>query len=213
VIAAPPGLLTPFEEMGTLNGTVVCEGGPHPSIAFLHDDPTLCSAAEWWTAVARAAARVLVPFAVLGAVAGLAAGAPVWRLAAWIAAGTVAGAGVRLAAHALTRRAIVLRDAAGAAVGPVPRMSPARVAAAVLARAWMIWPVVALVGASPTPRQALVAAAWSPSVVAAWAAAGAAVMAAAMRRGERTHGVRLLLPAGLRQRVAAGPVLHTLPAE
>jgi hypothetical protein len=70
---------------------------------------------------------------------------------------------------------------------------------------------VALVGGGATPRQALVAAAWSPAVVAAWAACGAAVMAAAMRRAERDRGVRLLIPAGLRQRVAAGNVLHTAP--
>jgi len=36
-------------------------------------------------------------------------------------------------------------------------------------------------------------------------------MADAMRRAEQAHGVRLLIPAGLRQRVADGHVLHTAP--
>lgn len=197
--------------MGTVTGTVVCEGGPRPSIAFVHDDPTLVSAAEWWASVARTAVLVLVPFALLGAVVTVAAGAPAWRFEAWLAAGAVAGAGVRLAALALSRRQVVLRDAAGAATGPAPRIRAARFAAAVLARAWVVWPAVALVGASATPRQALLAAAWSPAVVAAWAACGAAVMADAMRRAEQAHGVRLLIPAGLRQRVADGHVLHTAP--
>jgi hypothetical protein len=197
--------------VGTVTGTVVCEGGPRPSIAFVHDDPTLCSAVEWWRAVARVAALVLLPLALFGAVATVAAGASPWRFEAWLAAGAAAGAGVRLAALVLSRRRLVLRDAAGASVGPVPRISAARFAAAVLARAWVIWPAVALVGTAATPREALVAAAWSPAVVAAWAACGAAVMADAMRRAERARGVRLLVPAGLRQRVAAGNVLHAAP--
>lgn len=197
--------------MGTVTGTVVCEGGPRPSIAFVHDDPTLCSAAEFWTAVARTAVLVLVPFALLGAVATIAADASALRFAAWLAVGAAAGAAVRVAALGVSRRRVVLREVDGAAVGPAPTISPARFAAAVLARAWVVWPAVALIGGGATPRQALVAAAWSPTVVVAWAACGAAVMAAAMRRAERRRGVRLLVPAGLRQRVAAGNVLHTAP--
>ncbi|MGH3075371.1 MAG: hypothetical protein ACRDQC_10605, partial [Gaiellales bacterium] len=62
-----------------------------------------------------------------------------------------------------------------------------------------------------TPGHALVAAAWAPVVVAAWAASGAGVMAVLVRRAEERRDVRLLFPAGLRQRVAAGHVLHTAP--
>jgi hypothetical protein len=197
--------------MGTVTGTLVSEGGPRPSIAFVHDDPTLCSAAEWWSGVARASVAVLVPFALVAAAAALAAGVPVWKLALWTLAGAAGGAGVRAAAAAAPRRDRVIREAGEAPVGPVPRLRLARFALAVLARAWVVWPAVVLLGGRHTAGWALVAATWSPVVVAAWAASGAAVMTALVRRAERHHGVRLLFPAGLRQRVAAAHVFHGAP--
>jgi hypothetical protein len=197
--------------MGTVTGTVVCEGGPRPSIAFVHDDPTLCSAAEWWSGVARISAAALVPFALVGAATAFAADASLGRLALWVLAGAAGGAGVRAAVTALTRRRVVLRDAGEAPVGPVPRLRLSRFGLAVLARAWIVWPAIVLLGGRHTPGEALVAAAWAPAVVAAWAASGALVMAAVVRRSEEREGVILLFPAGVRQRVAAGHVLHTAP--
>lgn len=197
--------------MGTVTGTVVCEGGPRPSIAFVHDDPTLCSAAEWWSGVARVSAAVLVPFALAGLAAALAGGAPVWRLVLWTLAGAAGGAGARVAVAAISRRRIVLRDAGDAPVGPVPELRLGRFALAVLARAWVVWPAIVLLGGRHTPGQALVAATWAPVVVAVWAASGAAVMTALVRRAEDRRGVQLLFPAGLRQRVAAAHVFHTAP--
>ncbi|MGH3140102.1 MAG: hypothetical protein ACRDQE_10235 [Gaiellales bacterium] len=197
--------------MGTVTGTLVSEGGPRPSIAFVHDDPTLCSAAEWWSGVARVSAAVLVPFALVGAAAALVAGASLASFALWVLAGAAGGAGVRLVVAALTRRQIVLREAGDALVGPVPGLRLSRFALAVIARAWVVWPAIALPGGQATPGHALVAAAWAPVVVAAWAASGAGVMAVLVRRAEERRDVRLLFPAGLRQRVAAGHVLHTAP--
>jgi hypothetical protein len=197
--------------MGTVTGTLVSEGGPRPSIAFVHDDPTLCSAAEWWSGVARTSAAALVLFALVGAAAAVVAGASVGRLALWVLAGAAGGAGVRAAVAALTRRRVVLCEAGEAVVGPVPGLRLSRFGLAVLARAWVVWPAIVLLGGGHTPAEALVAAAWSPAVVAAWAASGAAVMAAVIRRSEEREGVLLLFPAGLRQRVAAGHVLHTAP--
>jgi hypothetical protein len=197
--------------MGTVTGTVVCEGGPRPSIAFVHDDPTLCSAAEWWSGVAQISAGALVPFALVGAATAFAADASLGRLALWVLAGAAGGGGVRTAVTALTRRRVVLRDAGEAPVGPVPRLRLSRFGLAVLARAWIVWPAIVVLGGGHTPGEALVAAAWAPAVVAAWAASGAVVMAAVVRRSEEREGVRLLFPAGVRQRVAAGHVLHTAP--
>ncbi len=194
-----------------VTGTLVSEGGPRPSIAFVHDDPTLCSAAEWWSGVARVSAAVLVPFALVGAAAALVAGASLASFALWVLAGAAGGAGVRLVVAALTRRQIVLREAGDALVGPVPGLRLSRFALAVIARAWVVWPAIALLGGRATPGHALVAAAWAPVVVAAWAASGAGVMAVLVRRAEERRDVRLLFPAGLRQRVAAGHVLHTAP--
>jgi hypothetical protein len=197
--------------MGTVTGTLVSEGGPRPSIAFVHDDPTLCSAGEWWGGVARASAAVLVPFALVGAAAAVAGGESLARFALWVLVGAAGGAGVRVVVTALTRRRIVLREAGDALVGPVPGLRLSRFALAVLARAWVVWPAIVLLGGQATPGHALVAAAWAPVVVAAWAASGAGVMAALVRRAEERQDVRLLFPAGLRQRVAAGHVLHTAP--
>jgi hypothetical protein len=197
--------------MATVTGTVVCEGGPRPSIAFVHDDPTLCSAAAWWAGVARTSAVALVPFALVGAVTAVAAGASLGRLALWVLAGAAGGAGVRAAVTALTRRRIVLDEAGDAPVGPVPRLRLSRFGLAVLARGWVVWPAIVLLGGGHTPGEALVAAVWSPAVVAAWAASGAAVMAAVVRRSEEREDVRLLFPAGVRQRAAAGHVLRTAP--
>jgi hypothetical protein len=197
--------------MGTVTGTLVSEGGPRPSIAFVHDDPTLCSAAEWWSGVARASAVVLVPFALVGAATAVLAGASLARFALWVLVGAAGGAGVRLVVAALTRRRTVLREAGDAPVGPVPGLRLPRFALAVLARAWVVWPAIVLLGGPATPGHALVAAAWAPVVVAAWAASGAGVMASLVRRAEERQNLRLLVPAGLRQRVAAGHVLHTAP--
>ena len=197
--------------MGTVTGTLVSEGGPRPSIAFVHDDPTLCSAAEWWSGVARTSATALVPFALVGAATAFVAGASVGRLALFVLAGAAGGAGVRGVITALTRRRVVLREAGEAPVGPAPRLRLSRFGLAVLARAWVVWPAIVLLGGGRTPGEALVAAACSPAVVAAWAASGAVVMAAVVRRSEERAGVRLLFPAGVRQRVAAGHVLHTAP--
>lgn len=194
-----------------MTGTLVSEGGPRPSIAFVHDDPTLCSAAEWWSGVARASVAVLVPFALVGAAAALAAGAPLWKLALWTLAGAAGGAGVRVAAAAVSRRHLVVREAGDAPVGPVPELRRSRFALAVLARAWVVWPAIVILGGPHTAGWALVAATWSPVVVAAWAASGAAVMSALVRRAERRRGVRLLFPVGVRQRVAAQHILHTAP--
>jgi len=197
--------------MGTVTGTLVSEGGPRPSIAFVHDDPTLCSAAEWWGGVARASAAVLVPFALVGAAAAAVAGASLTRFALWVLVGAAGGAGVRVVVAALTHRRTVFREAGDALVGPVPGLGLSRFALAVLARAWVVWPAIVLLGGQATPGHALVAAAWAPVVVAAWAASGSGVMAALVRRAEERQDVRLLFPAGLRQRVAAGYVLHTAP--
>jgi hypothetical protein len=197
--------------MGTVTGTLVSEGGPRPSIAFVHDDPTLCSAAEWWSGVARTSAAALVLFSVGGVVAAVVAGASVGRLALWVLGGAAGAAAVRVAAAALTRRRVVLREAGDSPVGPVPGLRLSRFALAVLARAWVVWPAIVLLGGPHTPGQALVAAAWSPAVVAAWAVSGAAVMTILVRRSEQRRGVLLLFPAGLRQRVAAAHVLHTAP--
>ena len=84
--------------MGTVTGTLVSEGGPRPSIAFVHDDPTLCSAAEWWSGLARAAAALVVAFALAGVAASLAAEASVAGLAVWVLAGGAGGALLQLAA-------------------------------------------------------------------------------------------------------------------
>ena len=84
--------------MGTVTGTLVSEGGPRPSIAFVHDDPTLCSAAEWWSGLARAAAALVVAFAFAGVAVALAAGAAVAGLAAWLLAAGAGGALLQLAA-------------------------------------------------------------------------------------------------------------------
>ena len=197
--------------MGTVTGTLVSEGGPRPSIAFVHDDPTLCSAAEWWSGVARTSAAALVPFALVGAAAAVVTGASVGMLALWVLAGAAGGAGARAAVAALTRRQVVLCEAGEAVVGPVPGLRLSRFGLAVLARAWVVWPAIVMLGGGHTPAEALIAAAWSPAVVAAWAASVAAVMAAVIRRSEEREGVLLLFPAGLRQRVAAGHVLHTAP--
>ena len=197
--------------MGTVTGTLVSEGGPRPSIAFVHDDPTLCSAAEWWSGVARASTAVLVPFALVGAAVAVLADASLARFGLWVLAGAAGGAGVRVVVAALTRRRTVLREAGDALVGPVPGLRLSRFALAVLARAWVVWPAIVLLDGPATLGHALVAATWAPVVVAAWAASGSGVMAALVRRAEERQDVRLLFPAGLRQRVAAGHVLHTAP--
>ena len=195
-----------------MTGTLVSEGGPRPSIAFVYDDPALCSAAEWWNALARAAAALLVPFVLAGLLAAAAGGGSFPAFAAWVSGAGLAGAAMRVAAGLFGPRARVGADAGGEdAAGPAPRPALPRLAAALLARAWVAWPLIVVAGGIHAPGHALVAAAWAPAVVTAWTAAGAAVAAARIRRLERRHGGRVLFPAGARQRAHVSPVIRPAP--
>jgi hypothetical protein len=196
--------------MDTVTGTLISEGGPRPSIAFVYDDPALCSAAEWWSALARAAAALLVPFSLAGIVAAAAGGGSLLGFAASVAGAAVAGAAVRVQSGRRRSRTPLVVEAGGDDVaGPAPpAFALPRLAAAMLARAWIAWPLLVLAGGIRTPEHAFLAAGWAPAVVTAWAAAGAAVTAARIRRLERRHGGRVLFPAGARQRAHVAPVIR-----
>lgn len=190
-----------------MTGTLVSEGGPRPSIAFVHDDPTLCSAAEWWSGLARAAAALVVAFAFAGVAVALAAGASVAGLAAWLLAAGAGGALLQLAATVRRERRLDVQ-ATPEPPGPAPLPALHRLAGALLARAWVAWPVIVIAGGGHTPSQALAAAAWAPAVTAAWTACGAAAAAWRIRRWERHRGVEVLFAAGMRQRALSPPVIR-----
>jgi hypothetical protein len=197
--------------MATVTGTLVSEGGPRPSIAFVHDDPTLCSAAEWWSGLARLAAALVAAFALAAAAACLVVGAPVVSLALWALAGGAGGACARLAAAVRRERRIAVSEARPQDTGPAPRPTLLRLAGALLARAWVAWSVIVIAGGQRTPGHALAAAAWAPAATAAWTAGGAAVAAWRIRRLERRRGVEVLFAAGTRQRALAPPVIRAAP--
>ena len=197
--------------MATVTGTLVSEGGPRPSIAFVHDDPTLCSAAEWWGGLARSAAALVVVFALAGAAASLAAGVPDVSLALWVLAGGAGGACARLAATVRRERRIAVSETGHGPTGPAPQPTLLRLAGALLARAWVAWPVIVIAGGERTPGHALAAAAWAPAVTAAWTACGAAAAAWRIRRLERRRGVEVLFAVGMRQRALAPPVIRAAP--
>jgi hypothetical protein len=197
--------------MGTVTGTLVSEGGPRPSIAFVHDDPTLCSAGEWWSGLARSAAALVAAFALAGAAASLAAGAPVAGLAVWVLAGGAGGACARLVAFVVRRRRFAVSETGLEPTGPAPQPQLVRLAGALLARAWVAWPVIVIAGGERTPGHALAAAAWAPAVAAAWTACGAAAAAWRIRRRERRSGVEVLFAAGMRQRALTPPVIRAAP--
>ena len=190
-----------------MTGTLVSEGGPRPSIAFVHDDPTLCSAAEWWSGLARAAAALVAAFALAGVAASLAAGASVAGLAVWVLAGGAGGALLQLAAT-VRREYRLGGPEPHEPPGPAPQPALHRLAGALLARAWVAWPAIVIAGGGRTPGQALAAAAWAPAVTAAWTACGAAAAAWRIRRVERHRGVEVLFAAGMRQRSLAAPVVR-----
>jgi hypothetical protein len=197
--------------MDTVTGTLISEGGPRPSIAFVYDDPALCSAAEWWSALARAAAALLVPFSLAGVIAAAAGGGSPLAFAAWVAGAAVAGAAVRVLSGRLRSRTPMVVEAGGDAAGPPPPFALPRLAAALLMRAWIAWPLLVVAGGIRTPEHAFLAAVWAPAIVTAWAAAGAAVTAVRIRRLERRHGGRVLFPAGARQRAHVAPVIRPAP--
>jgi hypothetical protein len=191
---------------------VVSEGGPRPSKVFVHDDPRLCAALHWWRELAAASAALLVPFAAIGAAASRLAGTAAWPLAAWIAVAAGAGIALHLLQTARIRRRVVYREAgAGAELAPPQRLSRPRLARAFLERMWPAVPVVLLAGGGHGATHLLVAVAWAPAMVAAWTGASATLVVATTTRWERRRGVRLLFPAGVRQRAADPFVLYTAP--
>jgi len=190
-----------------VTGTLVSEGGPRPSIAFVHDDPALCSAAEWWSGLARRAAALVALFALAGVAASLAAGASAAGLAVWVLAGGAGGAVVQLAVSVRREGRLEVQETDGAS-GAAPQPALHRLAGALLARAWVAWPVIVVAGGGRTPGQALAAAAWAPAVTAAWTACGAAAAAWRVRRWERRRGVEVLFAAGMRQRAMTPPVIR-----
>ena len=81
-----------------------------------------------------------------------------------------------------------------------------------LARAWVVWPAIVLLGGQATPGQALCRRGMGAGRGRRMGGVRRGGMAACVRRAEERHRAsRLLFPAGLRQRVAAGHVLHTAP--
>jgi hypothetical protein len=198
--------------VSTQRGIVVSEGGPRLSKVFVNDDPRLCGAVAWWRELARASLVLLAPFAALGAVAAWLAEASLTAYAAWLAAAVAGGVGLHVLRTVRVRRRIVYRRAvADTEVAPAARLSRPRLAAELLAR---IWPVVALLlvaGGGHGGARLLVAVACAPAIVTAWTAASAAFVVATTARWERARGLRLLFPAGIRQRAADRYVLYTAP--
>lgn len=188
------------------------EGGPRPSKVFVHDDPRLCTALHWWRELAYASAALLVPFAGVGVAASWLAGDPAWPLAAWLGAAAAGAVVLHLLRSVRIRRRVVYREAGtGAELAPPARLSRPRLARAFAERIWPAVAVVALAGGGHGAEHLLVAIAWAPAMVAAWTAASATFVVAATTRWERRRGLRLLFPAGVRQRAADPFVLYTAP--
>lgn len=198
--------------MDTQRGIVVSEGGPRASKVFVNDDPRLCAAVAWWRELARASLVLLAPFAAVGAAAGWLGEASVAAYLAWLAAAVAGGVGLQVLRTVRGRRRVVYREAAAdAEMAPAARLSRTRLAAALLTRIWPVVAVLMLAGGGHGGARLLLAVAWAPAMVAAWTAASAASVVAASARWERERGVRLLFPAGIRQRAADPDVLYTTP--
>jgi hypothetical protein len=198
--------------MGTLRGWVVSEGGPRPSIVFVHDDPRLCVAVQWWRELARASAVLLVPFAALGALATHVDGASLVRYAAWLAVAAAAGVVLRLAwSVSMSARVEYRPMEAGAETAPPQRLSLRRLAVVLISRIGPAVAAIAIAGGARGAGSLVLAVAWGPAVTAAWTAATAGSVVAFTSRWERRRRLRLHFPAGARQRAAAPYVLYTTP--
>jgi hypothetical protein len=178
----------------------------------VHDDPRLCVTLHWWRELAHASAALLVPLAAVGVAASRLAGTAAWPLAVWLAAAAGAGIALHLLRSARIRHRVVYREAvAGAELASAERISRARLARALLERIWPAVAVVALAGGGHGAAHLLVAVAWAPAIVAAWTTASATLVVATTTRWERRRGLRLLFPAGVRQRAADPFTLYTAP--
>jgi nitrate reductase NapE component len=198
--------------VGTQRGIVVSEGGPRASKVFVNDDPRLCAAVAWWQELARASFVLLAPFAALGAGAAWLGDASPAAYLAWLAAAAVGGVLLHVLRTVGLRRRVVYRPAAlEAEVAPAIRLSRIRLAALLVARIWPVVAVLLVAGGGHDGARFAVALAWAPAMVAAWTAASAASVVASASRWERERGLRLLFPAGLRQRAAEPYVLYTAP--
>lgn len=198
--------------MGTQRGIVVSEGGPRASKVFVNDDPRLCAAVAWWRELARASLVLLAPFAALGAAAAWLGEASPAVYLAWLAAAAAGGVLLHLLRTVRLRRRVVYRAAAAdAEVAPAARLSRTRLAALLVARIWPMVAVLLVAGGGHGGTHLIVALAWAPAMVVAWTAASAASVVASASRWERERGLRLLFPAGLRQRAADPYVLYTAP--
>ena len=193
-------------------GIVVSEGGPRASRVFVNDDPRLCAAVAWWRELARASLVLLGPFAVLGAAAAWLGHASVAAYLAWLAVAVAGGVCLHVVRSLSLRRRVVYREAAaGAELAPAQRLSRTRLGAVVVCRIWPAVAVLLLAGGGHGGTRLVVALAWAPAMVAAWTAASAASVVASAARWERERGLRLLFPAGVRQRAADPYVLYTVP--
>ena len=198
--------------MGTQRGIVVSEGGPRASKVFVNDDPRLCAAVAWWRELARASLVLLAPFAALGAAAAWLGEASPAVYLAWLAAAAAGGVLLHLLRTVRLRRRVVYRAAAAdAEVAPAARLSRTRLAALLVARIWPMVAVLLVAGGGHGGTHLIVALAWAPAMVVAWTAASATSVVASASRWERERGLRLLFPAGLRQRAADPYVLYTAP--
>jgi len=198
--------------VGTQRGIVVSEGGPRASKVFVNDDPRLCAAVAWWRELARASLVLLAPFAALGAAAAWLGEASPAVYLAWLAAAAAGGVLLHLLRTVRLRRRVVYRAAAAdAEVAPAARLSRTRLAALLVARIWPMVAVLLVAGGGHGGTHLIVALAWAPAMVVAWTAASAASVVASASRWERERGLRLLFPAGLRQRAADPYVLYTAP--
>jgi hypothetical protein len=198
--------------VGTQRGIVVSEGGPRASKVFVNDDPRLCAAVAWWRELARASLVLLAPFAALGAAAAWLGEASPAVYLAWLAAAAAGGVLLHLLRTVGLRRRVVYRAAApDAEVAPAARLSRTRLAVLLVARIWPVVAVLLVAGGGHDGARFVVALAWAPAMVAAWTAAWAVSVAATASRWEHERGLRLLFPAGLRQRAADPYVLYTAP--
>jgi hypothetical protein len=198
--------------VGTQRGIVVSEGGPRPSKVFVHDDPRLCAALPWWRELARASGALLVPFVALGAAAARLGDVPAGAYLGWLAAAAAGAVVLHVLRSARIRRRVVYREAAaGAEMAPATRLSRRRLAAALLARIWPAVALVAVFSGDHSGARLLTALAWAPAMVTAWTTASAMFVVAVTARWERKRGLRLLFPAGVRQRAADPYVLYTAP--
>ena len=191
---------------------MVSEGGPRPSKVFVHDDPRLCAALLWWRELAGASRALFLPFAGLGGLAAwLARASPIAYLG-WLAAAAACAVGVHVLRSAGLRGRVVYREAAaGVELAPAARVSRLRLGAALITRIWPAVAVVLLFSGDHGGARILTAVAWAPAMGAAWTAASATYVVAATTRWERSRGLRILFPAGARQRAAEPYVLYTAP--